>query len=86
MDEFILDVEVAINNRPLGYLEDVQLPTLTPNSMMFTQPNLLPEEEVNAVEDPDLRKRAKYLSRRCKDAMWARWSDEYLKGLRERPT
>ena len=86
MEEFILDVEVAINNRPLGYLEDVQLPTLTPNSMMFTQPNDLPEEEVNAVEDPDLSKRAKYLYRRCKDAMWARWSDEYLKGLRERPT
>ena len=84
LEEVILDVEVAINNRPLGYLEeDVQLPTLTSNSMMFMQPNLLPEEQVNDVEDPDLRKRAKYLSR-CKDALWARWTDEYLKGLRER--
>ena len=55
LEEMILDVEVAINNRPLGYFEeDVQLPTITPNSM-FMQPNLLPEEELNAVDEPDLR-------------------------------
>ena len=37
LTEVRLDIEVTINNRPLSYLEeDVQLPTLTPNSFLFT--------------------------------------------------
>ena len=83
-EEVLLDVEVALNNRPLTYLEDdVQLPTLTPNAMMFGQPNLLPEDDPVSIESKDLRKRAKYL-RRCKDVLWARWTGEYIKSLRER--
>ena len=69
LEEVILEVEVTLNNRPLGYVEDdVQLPTLTPNVMLFGQPNLLPEEDVDSIEDTDLRKRARYL-RQCKDAL-----------------
>ena len=84
LEEVILDVEIAINNRPLGYVEDdVQFPTLTPNSMLFMQPNLLPEEETSDVEDVELRKRARHLSK-CKDAVWSRWTKEYINGLRER--
>ena len=80
----ILDVEIAVNNRPLGYVEvDVQLPTLTPNSMLFMQPNLLPDEETSDVEGVELRKRARHLSK-CKDAVWSRWTKEYINGLRER--
>ena len=83
-EEVILDVEIALNNRPLSYVEDdIQLPVLTPNSMMFEQSNLLPEEDIESIEDINLRKRARYL-RRCKDALWSRWSGEYVKGLRER--
>ena len=51
--------------------------------MMFEQSNLLPEEDIESIEDINLRKRARYL-RRCKDALWSRWSGEYVKGLRER--
>ena len=84
LEETILDAEIALNNRPLTYQEDdVQLPVLTPNAMMFAQPNLLPEEDADAVENIDLRKRAKYL-RRCKDVLWSRWTGEYIKSLRER--
>jgi hypothetical protein len=84
LEEVILDVEIAINNRPLGYVEDdVQFPTLTPNSMLFMQPNLLPEEETSDVEGVELRKRARHLSK-CKDAVWSRWTKEYINGLRER--
>ena len=84
LEEVILDVEVAVNNRPLSYVEDdVQLPILTPNSLLFGQPNVLPELEPHHLEDRDLRKRAKYL-RRCKEAVWKRWTGEYVKGLRER--
>lgn len=83
LKEVLLDVEVALNNRPLSYVEeDVQLPVLTPNSMLHTQPNSIPEMPPHH-EDPELRKHSKYL-RRCKEAMWRRWTKEYLRGLRER--
>ena len=84
LEEVILDVEITLNNRPLTYLEDdVQLPTLTPHAMMFGQPNQLPEDDPDAIESKDLRKRARYL-RRCKDVMWTRWTEEYIRSLRER--
>jgi len=70
LQDVLLNVEVALNNRPLSYVEDdPQLPVLTPNSLLFGPPNLLPELEHHHLESPDLRKRAKYL-KRCKDAMW----------------
>lgn len=82
--EVILDVEVTLNNRPLSYVEDdVQFPVLTPNMLLFGRPNPLPELEPHRLELKDLRQRAKYL-RRCKEAVWRRWTGEYLKGLRER--
>lgn len=80
----MLDVEVALNNRPLSYIEDdVQLPVLTPNTFLFDQPNMLPELEPHHQEHKDLRIRAKYL-KRSKDVVWQRWTGEYLRGLRER--
>jgi hypothetical protein len=48
MQEVLLDVEVALNNRPLGYIEDdIQMPTLTPNSMLFVNSNNIPELETH---------------------------------------
>ena len=82
--DVVLDVEITVNNRPLCYVEDdIQLPVLTPSSMLFQGPNLLPEQEPHHLQDTDLRKREKYL-RRCKEAMWSRWTKEYLRALRER--
>ena len=84
LQEVLLDVEVALNNRPLDYVEDdIQMPILTPSSLLHIQPNVLPELEPKHIQDSDLRKRAKYLSK-CKDAVWSRWTKEYLRGLRER--
>ena len=55
LQEVILDVVVALNNRPLGYVEDdFQLPTLTPNTLLFGQPNILPELVPYHIADPDL--------------------------------
>ena len=83
LEEVLLDVEVALNDRPLSYVEDdVQLPVLIPCAIMFGQPRLVPEESTEK-GDADLRKRVKYL-RRCKEVLWNRWSGEYLKSLRER--
>ena len=83
LEDVLLDVEVSLNNRPLGYVEDdIELPLITPNSVQFVGTTTLPEKEPHH-EFRDLRKRAKYL-KRCKDAMWNRWTKEYLRGLRER--
>ena len=36
LEEVILDVEIILNDRPLGYVEDyIQMPILTPNLMLF---------------------------------------------------
>lgn len=36
LEEVILDAEIALNKRSLSYVEeDIQLPVLTPQSMMF---------------------------------------------------
>ena len=82
--EVVLDVETQLNRRPLSYVEDdVQLPLLTPSSFLFQRCIRLPEQEPWREETTDLRNRAKYL-RSCKDAVWRRWSREYLAVLRER--
>ena len=74
----VLNVEVAVNNRPLSYVEDdVELPVLTPVTMMNAQCNLLPEEDADAVENVDLCKRARCV-RRCKEVLWLHWTTEYI--------
>ena len=61
LSEVLLDVEIVMNNRPLSYMEeDVQLPTLTPNSMLFLNPNYLPELKPHHQEVASMRKRAKF--------------------------
>lgn len=83
LEEVVLDVKVALNNRPLSYLEeDIQLPVLTPNSMLHINPSYLPKLQLHHVPDKDLRKRAKFLMK-CKEVMWKRWTAEYVRGLRE---
>ena len=84
LKEVMLDVETSLNNRPLCYVEDdIQLPELTPNVMMLESNNALLQEDIEAIKDKDLRKRAKYLEQ-CKENIWKRWSNEYIKALREK--
>ena len=51
--------------------------------MMFIGSTFAPELEAHHIQEKDLRQRARYLLK-CKQAMWWRWSTEYLRGLRER--
>ena len=82
-EDVVLDVVTALNDRPLSYVEDdVELPALTPHSMMHINPSCVPELEPHHIDDGDLRKRAKHL-KGCKDHVWKRWSKEYVRGLRE---
>ena len=62
LSKVLLDIEIAMNNRPLSYMEeDVQLPTLTPNAMLLQNPNFLPELKPFR-EESNLRKRARGFS------------------------
>lgn len=66
LQDVLLDVEVSLNNRPLSYVEDdAEMPILTPSSLLYLQPNTLPELELHDVQDYDLRKWAtsKYLQK-----------------------
>ena len=84
LEESILDIEVALNNRPLSYLEDdVELSALTPNAMLNINASILPELKTRYLEETSLRKRAKFL-KKCKETMWKRWTRDYVRSLRER--
>jgi hypothetical protein len=83
LEEVVLDIEITINNRPLSYVEDdVELPILTPNSILHMNSTYIPELEDHHIPEKDLRKRAKFLFK-CKQAMWNRWTREYVRSLRE---
>ena len=84
LQDILLDTQITLNNRPLTYCEDdLQLPVLTPNMMILGKANYLLELPSTEIEDIDLRKRAKYLVK-CKEALWRRWRNEYMRALRER--
>ena len=79
----MLDVEEALNNRPLGYFEDdVQLPVLKLISMLNANPNMMPEQEAHYIPEKGLRRRARYL-RSYKEAVWKSWLRKYIRGVRE---
>ena len=61
-EEIVLDIEVTLNNRPLMYVEeDIQMPVLTPNTLLYGQPLLLPGEDLD--EDvPELQRRQRYMN------------------------
>ena len=82
-EEIVLDIEVLLNNQPLMYVEeDIQVPVLTPNTLLYGQLLLLPEEVLD--EDVAELKRQQLYINKCKDAAWTRWTNEYLKALREK--
>ena len=54
LEEVGLNVEVALNNRPLTYLdEDIQLPVLAPNYMLHLDSNHLPELQPHHLPEKD---------------------------------
>ena len=83
LSDVVLEVETQLNRRPLSYVEDdVQLPIPMPSTFVFQRTNRLPEQEPWREESTNLHKRARYLQS-CKDALWKRWTGEYLTALRE---
>ena len=84
LEEVVLHVEITMNERSLTYLEDdTQLPVLTPNSFLHGKPQISAESQPQQADSQTLKKELKLL-RATKDALWQRWTKEYLTGLRER--
>ena len=47
-EEIALHIEVTLSNRLLMYVEDdIEMPVLTPNRLLYGQPLLLPEEDLD---------------------------------------
>ena len=80
LEEVLLDIEIILNNRPLTYIEEIDYPILTPNSLMLGR-------DVNFADAKckieTIKKRHKYI-KQCKEALWKRWKHEYLVALREK--
>ena len=82
LQDVLLDIQIVLNNRPLTYCEDdIELPVLTPNIMIFGKANYLLDLPPTEIKENDLRKRAKYLLK-CKETLWKRWRNEYVRALR----
>ena len=66
LQEILLDIEVALNNRPQSYVDDdIQLPILTPRSFLYGQLNMLQELEPHHIQETDLCKATKRRSSSC---------------------
>ena len=72
-----------LNNRSLMYTEgDIQMSVLTPNTFLYGQPIMIPEESLGKVTSKTKRCQ-RYISK-CKEAAWKRWEKEYSRSLQER--
>ena len=82
-EEVLLDIELTLNNRPLIYVESyMQLPVLTPNTLIHGMNIANLEEASDNIDECELRKISKFVQK-CKEKAWAKWKSEYLKALRE---
>ena len=83
LEKVLMDIEITLNKRPLSYVkDDIQMPILTPNTMIHGISISQLDKDVSSIEDKDLIKRARYIQK-CKNLAWQRWTTEYLKALRE---
>ena len=63
LEEVLLEIENALNNRPLTYVEDgVEYPILTPNILSIGQNLMLPNKKLET-ENRDSCKRFKYIQK-----------------------
>ena len=71
-----------LQNRPLIYIEDnIQMPVLTPNTFLYGQPIMIPEERLDE-DSPEIKRRQRYINK-GKEAAWKRSRRENLRSLRE---
>ena len=79
----LLDIELNLNNRSLIYIEDdVQLPVLTPNTLIHGINIVNLEEVSDSIDEYELKKRSSFVQK-CKENPWTTLTSEYLKALHE---
>ena len=83
IQEMVLYIEINMDNQLFTYLDnDIEQSILTPNVLLQRQ--IISVTDIQLEDDnPDIRKRQRYINK-CKQAAWRRWSNDYLKELRER--
>ena len=65
------------------YIEDdVQLPVLTPNTLIHGVNIVNLEEASDNIDEYELRKKSRYVQK-YKEMAWNRWTSESLKALRD---
>ena len=85
LEEVLLDVESAMNNRPLCYLgEEFEEQVITPNILLRGRPSSVLEQDIEQLEVDDKLTRRLLFIRRSKDQLRKRWMGEYLRALEER--
>ena len=63
LEEILLDIEIVLHNRPLIYIEDnIQMPVLTPNTFLYGQPIMIPEERLDE-DSPVIKRRQRYINK-----------------------
>ena len=68
LEEIALNIEINLNKRPLTYVEnDIELPVLTPNSLINSHSIRIAENEFDD-DDTNLLKRQRY--KPCKQAVY----------------
>ena len=82
LEEIALDIEINLNKRPLTYVDDIELSILTPNSLIYGHSIRVPGNEFDD-DNTSLLKRQRYI-KRCKQATWNRWKNDYLRALLDR--
>ena len=83
LEEITLDIEIDLNNRPLKYVDnDIELLIPTPNSLIYSHNIRVPENEFDD-DDTNVLKRQRNI-KRCKQAAWNRWKNDYLRAFLER--
>ena len=89
LETLLLEVEMVINSRPLTYLNNETMESLTPSHLVIGRRLLSRRDEEGNVDDDydrnndELNKRFEYLNTLLKH-YWSRFNSEYLSELRER--
>ena len=67
-----MEVEITMNNRLFSYVErDIQMPILTPNTMIHGIAISELEEDVSSIAVKDVKKRGRHIQK-CKNLAWQR--------------
>ena len=89
LETLLLEVEMVINSRPLTYLNNETMESLTPSHLVIGRRLLSRRDEEGNVDDDydrnndELNKRFEYFNTLLKH-YWSRFNSEYLSELRER--